>query len=299
MGGGGGKAPTSTTVTQTNIPEWAKPYAMDILGRATALSTSPYTPYSGERVAGFTPMQEQAFASAAGMKPSEYIGQAGTAAGDAVAGSMGMMGKYQQGMTDPGEAAKYMSPYIQNVLDVQKQQAIRDYSRQLPQLGGAAARAGGLGGSRAALMQAEGQRNLQNQLQGIQTTGMQSAWDQARAAQMKGYDLGMQGYGQALQGAGILGNLGATEFGQRMGITEMQGRYGEAQRQLEQQKKDIQYQNFTEERDDPYKKIGFASDILRGLPSGNSTSSTYGGGTSPLGQLTGIGGLFYGMSKGG
>ena len=59
FGGGGGSAPTSQTVTQTNLPEYAEPYFKDILKRTQAESNRPYTPYRGERIAGMTP-QEQA-----------------------------------------------------------------------------------------------------------------------------------------------------------------------------------------------------------------------------------------------
>ena len=52
--------PTSQNVTQTTIPEYAKPYAEKMLGKTEALTNAPYQPYQGERIAGFTPMQQQA-----------------------------------------------------------------------------------------------------------------------------------------------------------------------------------------------------------------------------------------------
>lgn len=77
-------------------------------------------------------------------------------------------------------AQRYMSPYIQDVIEQQKQGAVRDYARSLPTLGAATARAGGLGGTRGALLQAEGQRNLFDRLSGIQTQGLQNAYQQAQ-----------------------------------------------------------------------------------------------------------------------
>lgn len=58
-GGGGSSAPASQTVTQTNLPEYARPYFEDILKRGQAQSNVQYTPYQGERLAGMSP-QEQA-----------------------------------------------------------------------------------------------------------------------------------------------------------------------------------------------------------------------------------------------
>lgn len=78
------------------------------------------------------------------------------------------------------QAAEYMSPYMQNVLEQQKRAAVQDYARQIPGLRAAAVRAGARGGTREALLQSEAQRNLQQQLQGIEATGLQSAFQQAQ-----------------------------------------------------------------------------------------------------------------------
>lgn len=62
-GGGGGPAPTPTqsTVTQTNLPEYAQPYYESLLDRGEAMSEQEYDPYGGARIAGFTPEQQSAF----------------------------------------------------------------------------------------------------------------------------------------------------------------------------------------------------------------------------------------------
>jgi hypothetical protein len=59
MGKGGGSAPANQTVTQTNLPEYARPYFEDILKRGQAESNKQYQTYGGERLAGMSP-QEQA-----------------------------------------------------------------------------------------------------------------------------------------------------------------------------------------------------------------------------------------------
>ena len=62
-GGGGGSAPANTTSAQTttqDLPEWAKPYAQDVLSKGKALtdiSQNPYQPYGGQRIAEFSPLQ--------------------------------------------------------------------------------------------------------------------------------------------------------------------------------------------------------------------------------------------------
>jgi hypothetical protein len=91
-----------------------------------------------------------------------------------------------------GAMQEYMSPYMQGVVDRQKQAAIRDYSRQIPGLQAAGIRAGARGGTREALLQAEAQRGLGEQLGNIEAQGLQQAYQQAasqfgqdRAAQMQ------------------------------------------------------------------------------------------------------------------
>ena len=76
--------------------------------------------------------------------------------------------------------SQYMSPYMQNVVDVQKQQALRDAKQaQLAQNLGAA-RTGTYGGARQLLATTERERNLGTQLGNIQAQGLQSAYEAAQ-----------------------------------------------------------------------------------------------------------------------
>lgn len=86
MGGGGGGG-TSTQVS--DLPEWAKPYAQETLEKGKALTATPYQTYQGERIAGFSPLQEQAFQGAQYMQPSRMTGQAGGIAAMASRGALG------------------------------------------------------------------------------------------------------------------------------------------------------------------------------------------------------------------
>ena len=56
---GKGSAPTSTetkqTVTQTNLPEYVRPYFERLLQRTEAESQRPYQPYVGQRIADVSP----------------------------------------------------------------------------------------------------------------------------------------------------------------------------------------------------------------------------------------------------
>jgi len=133
------------------------------------------------------------------------------------------------------QAREYMSPYMQDVVEQQKQAAVQDYARQLPGMGAAAARAGAKGGTREALLQAEARRGLQDRLGDIEATGRQQAFQQAqqqfgadRAAQMQaalanqqaGLSTGQQNLAAQLQtqGLGAQQGLQAALANQQMGF---------------------------------------------------------------------------------
>ena len=268
--------PTSTTVTNTNLPAWAQPYSEKILGQASALTDinqNPYQQYGGQRLADFTPMQQQAFNTIGGMQVSPQNQQATNLAGAAGLGSLGAGQQYNQMATNPYATQAFMSPYQQNVTDFQKQQAVMDYNRGAPAAGAAASRAGAFGGSRQAIVEGEANRSLQNQLAGIQATGTQDAFKNAQQAQQFGSSLGLQGYNQALQGASTLGQLGQNQYGQQMGINAAQQQAGAQQQAFNQQGLSNQYQDFLNQQNYPYQQLGFMSDILHGTPTGGITTA--------------------------
>jgi hypothetical protein len=75
---------------------------------------------------------------------------------------------------------QYMSPYQQQVVDVQKQEALRDFGKGLTAQNLGASRQGTYGGARNLLANTEMQRNLQTQLGSIQATGQQNAFQNAQ-----------------------------------------------------------------------------------------------------------------------
>jgi len=77
---------------------------------------------------------------------------------------------------DKGTSEAYMSPYMQNVVDIQKREANRDYQQQLNQLNAQSVQAGAFGGSRQAIQQAEAARNQAIRLGDIEAKGLQEAY---------------------------------------------------------------------------------------------------------------------------
>ena len=314
-------APEKTTTT-VELPEWARGYAKDTLAKGAALTDinqNPYKQYGGERIAGFQPMQQQAFEGAAGMQPSQQVGLGSGIAGAAGLGALGTnyQGRnFQGGQFGNRQAAQYMSPYIEQAMQPQLREAERASQIQGTQQQAQAVQAGAFGGGRDAIMRAERERNLGMQQGDIRAKGYQTAYeqaanqfnqDQSRRLQAQGMGeqsrqygagLGMQGLQTGLQAAGQLGQLGQTEYGQKMGISQLQSQYGAQQQQQAQRPLDMAYQDFLNQQNYPYKQLGFMSDMIRGLPLGQqSTSNVYSAPPSMMGQLGGLGMGAYGLSK--
>lgn len=282
-------APSSQNVTQTSIPEYAKPYVERMLGKAEALTSAPYQPYGGERTAGFTPMQQQAFQSAANLGPAQQLGIGTQVAGLGSMGALNAGQNYQNLATDPYAMQSYMSPYVQNALNPQLQEAIRQSEIMGQQNNAKAVQANAYGGGRQAIVEAERQRNLAQNLANIQGTGMQNAYQQAQQAAQFGSTLGLQGNQAAIQGAQTLGQLGQTQFGQQKDIINAQANAGAQQQALQQQVLNQQYQDFQNQRGAPQQNLAFMSDILRGVPLGQSTQQQYTAPASAVSQAAGLG----------
>ena len=259
-GGGGSSAPTETTVTNTDLPDYVEPYFKRLLQRGEADSLQGYTPYGGQRLAYFSPdeLTSQAmtrgFATAgtpqqftdasarygstqaygtpqyqAGSFDSGYsagdVGptyQAGTIGSDYRGRQIessyrpdarssqymaGNVGDSYQPIGYEQNLQRFMSPYQQNVIDVEKREARRQSGIMGKGIGDAATAQGSLGGYREAIQQAERERNLGQQLGDIQTRGSQAAFQSAqqqlaaeRAAGLGAAQFGLQQF-QAGEGA--------------------------------------------------------------------------------------------------
>lgn len=306
----------------------------DSEGRPIVSGFAPTPTYQGERFAQFTPLQLQAFGQAQGLDVAPQIAGASWLAGQA--GGRGLGADFlpsqataqQVGTQAFGtpQMEQYMSPYMQGVVDVQQREAQRQAGIARTQQQAEATRAGAFGGGRDAIMRAEADRNLATQLGSIQASGLKAAYEQAQqqfntdqarslqagmanqsaglnAAQLReqsrqfGAGLGIQGAGLGLQAASTLGNLGQTQFGQQTGIIGLQNQLGSQQQQQVQNILGQQYQDFVEQRDAPYNRIGFFSNMLRGIPLQQQSLTSTPPQPSTLNQIVGLGTAAAGLSR--
>jgi hypothetical protein len=201
------KAPGSVSGISEGLTQFAGPYVGEMLGKARALADKPFDAYTGPLTAGASGLQDQAFAGYAGLNPNQQTGIAsfggdmtagqqfgfGDAAGQGYSpgftpGSYDLSGMQQgtfQNTYNPeaftGAAAQqYMNPYLQAALEPQLREAKRQAEMQRVADAGRLTRAGAFGGSRQAILESEGARNLGTQLADITGRGYSEAFGQAQ-----------------------------------------------------------------------------------------------------------------------
>ena len=298
---------TTTVTGQQSIPEQLMPYFTGasgipgLLPKAQEVFSKGYEEQYGgplamaglagtSRIAPMSTMQQQVGQQLGQMQtPTQFgmgMGTAGAGAG-AIGMGLGALGS----MTSPEGMQQYMSPYMQNVLDVNKAEAIRDAQKGLITGNLAAARQGTYGGARNVLAQTEQERNLQTKLGQIQAQGMQAAFDAAQKAQLAQ----AQQYGQFGQQLGALGDVytraGTAQQASDIDRLKTMGAFGDLQRALDQQAIDARYQDFLKRIEYPQQQLGSMADILRGVPitKVGETSTTTTPPPSFAGQLAGLG----------
>ena len=293
-------ATTTTTVTgQQSIPTELMPfftgvgtagtpgYSPGLLPKAQQIFSKDYpTGYGTDfinsglagsgRVASLQPNQVQVGQELKGMTTPKQF-QTGYGSAQLGLGALGSM-------LSPEMTQMYMSPYMQNVLDVNKAEAMREAQKGLVGQNMAAARQGTYGGARNALMMSEADRNLQTKLGQIQAQGMQGAFDAAQKAQLAQ----AQQYGQL---GDVLTKSGISQQGADIDRLKTLGAYGDLERGIQQQNIDARYQDFLKRIGFEQEQLGSMADILRGVPiakTGESSSTT----TPPpsfASQLAGMG----------
>jgi hypothetical protein len=270
-----------------------------MLGAAEAQVYAPgktgfreYQPYSTDPTkyfAGPSGLQQSTYGEAAGMQTPGQFAPATGMAGLAGLGQLGAGGAYQQMATSPGAIGAYMSPFAQNVMDVQKQAAMRE--AQIGNVGNklAAARQGTYGGARETLGRLEREKNLQSRLGEIQATGSQAAYDRAMQNMQYGSNLGLQGLAGASQTAGTLAGIGGQQQQADIARLGLQNQLGQQQQQYQQGIINQAIQDYATQQQYPFMQLSTMSNLLRGLPMQGMTTQQYQAAPSAISQLGGLG----------
>ena len=130
--GGGSNQVQKSEVTQSTLPEYARPYYEGLMQRAEANLTTPYQTYGQERIADFTPEQRQTQQNILGMQTPGQFGAATEFASD-VAGRSIAAGQYTPGQFN---AQQIGLPNLQQY-SMQAPRNVRGQQYGAPQMGAA------------------------------------------------------------------------------------------------------------------------------------------------------------------
>ena len=288
---------TQTTEQTVRLAPFQEEFLADIFKSAEAI-TEPGSsmPFAAQRLEGLSQSQkdaiERARAGVGSFEPfvqrgSEAIGQ-GIGAVGAGLGTIGSaIGQTAQAGFDPTAYQQFMNPFTEDVIAATQADIARQGQMQQNQLGGQAVGAGAFGGSRQGIAQAEIARNVMDQQA---RTGAQLRSQGFQQAQ----NLAQQQASQALRQAQLTGQLGQTtgalgaqigqmgtqtaalgQLGQQLNVQDVNTLLGVGglQQQQGQRQLDIARANELAQEALPFQRVGFLSDIFRGVPALQQTTS--------------------------
>jgi hypothetical protein len=270
---GTGGIPLDTSKTSTLSP-WAGDYVTNMLAKTQALANAPQEFYKGPLTAGQSDLQNQGFAGLSDIAKAGYDPT-----------------KFTSGTFDTTAANKYMNPYLMASLNPQMEEARRQ--SMITQQGNAAkmTSAGGFGGSRSALMDAESQRALGTNMSNIVGTGLNTAYDKAmaqfNAEQNRGLDT---------QKATEASRQYSADYGLKSMNDLLNA--GKTQRDIESEGIAADKKQWEEQQARPYTNLEFQRKMLEGLPIGASTTSTNQDALSKMqSDVAGLASLYASLSK--
>ena len=216
--------PQGAVGKESSLSNYVGPYVTDMLGKGAALAETPYQEFQGPLTAGASNLQQQSFTGIGNLQTPTNMGV---------------------NQFDATAAQQYMNPYLMASINPQIDQARRQAEIQRVADAGRLTKAGAFGGSRQALMEAEGNRALGDRIADITGQGYASAYDRGLAQFNTEQDKRNQ------FGFDVLGG---------------QATAGAVQRSIEQQGIGADIAQFEEERDFPYKQVQYMQSLLQGLP---------------------------------
>lgn len=291
MGSKGGSTQTATT-TSSLPPDVLANYDK-VTNQAFQTAATPYTPYTGQLVAGTTPQQQQGYSgiNAAQGVSAPYFNTA-----------QGLIGQGTQGYTptafNAANVGQYESPYTQDVINSTMANINQNNAIQQNQLQGNAIASGAWGGDRADLARndlARQQALASNQtIAGLENQDYSQALGQFNQQNQLGLQTAGLGAQTALQGAGLTGALGNYAQSNALQGAEAQVGAGTQQQTTQQAQDAATYGQFLQQQAYPFQTTSWLSGITSGLGQQGGTSTT----TQPSQQSNSVLG-FLGLKSGG
>lgn len=280
---GGGSSGTSTSISQTILPDWVNTASTSNYAQAAAVADRDYqaNPYSS--VAGTTADQQAAY-----QRIRDLQGTTDPAYNQAQAASSGLLSQatpLTAGQIS-GTAQQLMNPYQLAVVAPTVQQMRESLAQEQAKTGAQASNVGAFGGSRlgieqgtAAAQEALGEGKLVGGL-------LQSGYDTASQQAM---DLAKQNFAAGQNQITLLPQLASAQSKQaatEAGLLESAGKAQQAQSQAEL---DVASQNWQDQWNYPLEQAAIKQAALSSSPYGTTSygTGTQSGGSNTAGQVMG------------
>ena len=249
--------PTTTTTVQTSkLPEEIAPFVTQVLEEAKEqydiAKERGYQPYPGETIAPRTQEEKEAIAGLRGLIGTQQPYQE-----EAEAALRGIDREFTA-----EQAEKFMSPYQQAVVDVEKRKAEEDFKRRiLPEFERQGVGAGGMSGlgSRAGVQAARLGEAFGQQLGDIQAKGSQKAYQDAYRQFVD------QGQRQREQAADLRG-IGLQKFQTGLAEQGLGQKLAQEDRAETQAIFDKAFREYTEQEQYPESELAQLSSFVYGNP---------------------------------
>jgi hypothetical protein len=253
---------------ESSLSNWVGPYVSEMLGRGMALSNQPYTAYTGNLTPDRNALQKQAYTGIAGLGQNtagestlnmgEYTPQSFTGTldqsynvTDPSTGSQ-MLDNMGQPVTNDTVAGQYMNPYLQQALNPQIDELRRQQKISRLDNNTRLTKAGAYGGSRQAIMDSEGDRNLLDQIARTQSQGYLDAYSEA------------QGQFNSEEDRRRAAQTYNNEYG--LDVLATQGAAGDRQRGFTSEGIAADRAQFEDEKNYPLKQVQYLQSLLQELP---------------------------------
>jgi len=153
--------PAAGGTSEQTLSSYIGPYVTNMLGKAQAIANTPYQTYQGPQTAAASNLQNKVFEGLGSLAFPSQLGKTFSAS-DAyqLPDPNAAPGAAPTGPT--GAAAQYMNPYLQAVLNPQLAELRRQNDITNMNTNAKMTQAGGYGGARQAIMNAENNRNFFN-----------------------------------------------------------------------------------------------------------------------------------------
>ena len=257
------------TSSSSSLSPWVGDYVTGLLGEANAIGKQDYQAYTGPLTAGASDLQNLAFS---GIKSAVNEGYKPTT--------------YTSGTFGAEQAQQYMNPYLSAALTPQLAEMRRQAEIGRVADAGRMTQAGAFGGSRQAIMESEGSRNLLDKQTQAIGAGYQTAYDKAMGQFNTEQDRRLGAEKATEASRQYSADYGLKSLGEAASL-------GAVQRAIDSEGVAADKQQFEEQRDYPAAMVKFKRDLITGLPIQTQQTTTNTTGIDELtGAISGLKGLY-------